>query len=210
MRKVTFKLLATSIVVLFLANGCASFPQHGVPMVEKLPDKSVYATKPSVFLDVKMSVGTTGSKNPAAENRLGTGKFKEVVDKVARDCGMFSTYTLDPFKGRDMDYTIKLELLDHGNPVAAGVSGFISGLTLLIIPAAATDNYRLTATVFERDGRTLSSYEINDSVTTWIGIWFIPFMGNSPSSVVPAVWENMVKKVFDYYCDRCQNLRRIS
>ena len=109
---------------------------------------------------------------------------------------MFGNYTLDPFKGREMDYTVKLELLNHGSSGAAAVSGIITGLSLFIIPGAATDNYRLTATVTDRSGRKLATYELNDAVTTWIGIWFIPLMGKSPATVVPAVWENMVKTVF--------------
>ena len=43
---------------------------------------------------------------------------------------MFGNYTLDPFKGREMDYTVKLELLNHGSSGAAAVSGIITGLSL--------------------------------------------------------------------------------
>ena len=190
------KLISTTALLAIFASGCASFPNNGVPTVDKLPDKSAFRNKPSIFLDAKMTVDMSGGKNAPAENKPGTDKFKEMVEKATKDSNMFGNYTLDPFKGREMDYTVKLELLNHGSSGAAAVSGFITGLSLFIIPGAATDHYKLTAAVTDRSGRKLATYELNDSVKTWIGIWFIPFMGKSPATVVPEVWENMVKTIF--------------
>ena len=58
------------------------------------------------------------------------------------------------------------------------------------------DHYKLTAKVTDRNGTIIKTYEVNDKVTTWIGIWVIPFMGNSANKIVPKVWENMVKTVY--------------
>ena len=196
MIKSIIKLISTTALLAVFASGCASFPADGVPPVGKLPDKSAFRNKPSVFLDAKLTTDMSGGKNAPAENKPGTDRFKEVVEKATKDSNMFGNYTMDPFKGRDMDYTVKLELLNHGSSGAAAASGFITGLSLFIIPGAATDHYKLTAAVTDRSGRKLATYELNDSVKTWIGIWFIPLMGKSPATVVPEVWENMVKTVF--------------
>jgi hypothetical protein len=197
MNKTMLRMLGAMAAAVFLATGCATFPQDGVPHVDKLPDKSAYAHKPSVFFDATMVVDMSGGKNPPAANKPGTDKFKEIVAKVANESAMFSASTMDPFKGRDMDYTVKLELANRGDSGSAAVSGFITGFTLFIIPGKATDEYRLTANVTDRSGRKLGSYQLNDSVDTWLGIWFIPFAAKSPATVVPQVWENMFKKILE-------------
>ena len=139
MAKSMIKLASMTALLAVFASGCASFPANGVPPVGELSDKSAFHNKPSVFIDAKMMVDMSGGKNTPAENKPGTDKFKEVVEKAAKDSDMFGNYTLDPFKGREMDYTVKLELLNHGDAGIAGVSGFITGLSLFIIPGAATD-----------------------------------------------------------------------
>lgn len=196
MIKSIVKLVSTMTFLALFASGCASFPTNGLPAVDKFPDKSAFRNKPSIFVDAKMVSDLSGGKNAPAENKLGTEKFKAAVEKQTKDSNMFSSYTLDPFKGREMDYKLNLEMLNHGDSGAAAVSGFITGFSFFIIPGAATDNYKLTATVTDRSGGKLATYELNDSMTTWFGIWFIPFMGNSPETVLSAIWENMIKTVF--------------
>lgn len=75
--------------------------------------------------------------------------------------------------------------------------GFISGLTLTVIPAAATDNYVLRASVLDKAGNVMKKYEYRSHVTTWIGLIFIPMMAYSPQTVVPEHWENMIKRAYE-------------
>ena len=187
--------IAAILTAATLFSGCASFPGGNNPQIDKLPDKSAFTKRPSITLDVKMVAGNPDAATHA-ENKPGTDLFKGVVDKVTKDSAFFSSYSLDPFKSKETDYTIKMEMLNHGSGGAAAVSGLITGFTLGVIPGAATDHYRLTAKVMDRQGTVMKSYVINDEVTTWIGIWFIPFMGSSPQVVVPKVWTNMVKNVY--------------
>lgn len=196
MKRIALRYAVTLLIATSLLSGCASFSGKENPEIDKLPDKSSYSQKPSVCLDVKFVAGSPDVAKLPVENPKATEKLKGIVQQVTTNSAFFSRSSLDPFASKDMDYTIKMEMLNHGDSGAAAISGLITGFSLFIIPGAATDHYRLTAKVMDRNGTVIKTYEVNDEVTTWIGIWFIPFMGNSPTEVAPKVWENMVKTVY--------------
>lgn len=189
-----FVALATSL----LLGACASFPDSEFKKVDKLPDKSTYRNKPSVYVDNKFFVDRTEDVSNSVENPAAVGTLKNAAEKVTKESGLFSKYTLDPFEGRDMDYVIRFEMINHvPNLGGAMVSGFITGFTLFIIPGVATDKYVLRAKVLDKAGQVIRSYEYRSHVTTWFGIWMLPLAGNSPQTVVPAHWEEMIKRAYD-------------
>jgi hypothetical protein len=86
-------------------------------------------------------------------------------------------------------------MLDYGSAGAAVAAGALSGATLGIISGAATDNYRLTVKVAERNGNALKTYEFEDAVQSWFGIWFVPGVAGLTEDLFPAVFENMLRHV---------------
>ncbi len=201
--------ISVVLAAALLMGGCASFPDSEVPKIEKLPDKSAFQNKPSVFVDAKTYLDRTDELTNSIENPLAVGPFKAAAEKATKESNLFSKYTMDPFNGKDMDYVIKLEMINHApNMGMAFVSGFITGFSLFIIPGGATDHYVLRAKVLDKGGNSIKSYEYRSSVTTWIGIWFLPFVGNSPQTVVPEHWGNMVKRAYQQIIN--DNLLRYS
>ena len=210
MNKINFQLV---IVAAFLASlaasGCVTFPNDNLAKVGRLPDKSAHQHRPSVYLQAKAYGELLTDGKAPVESASHTQRFKEVVDNTTKNTTLFRTYTMDEFKAREMDYGIKLELqifIDQGKQA---VSGTIIGLTLGIIPAPLTENYRLTVTVLDRESRLVNSFDVEDSVTTWIGILVIPLMGHgsqSPNTVIHQVWENMVRTAYKKLAE--QNILR--
>lgn len=184
-----------SVAAVFV--GCASFPDKELSKIERLPDKSTFRNKPSAYVDVKFFTDMSGEeRNKPVENAMVLGHYKPVVEKVTKESNLFSRYSLEPTNARDMDYVIKLEMTNWGSPGKAMAAGLVTGLTLFVIPSAATDNYSLVARVQDKSGRELRRYEVNTKVTTWVGIWLLPMAGNSPGSVIPEVWSQMLKNVY--------------
>ena len=68
--------------------------------------------------------------------------------------------------------------------------------SLFIIPGAATDNYKLTAQLYDKNSTLLKVYTYDDAITTWFGIWFLPVIGYTPLSAADELWENMFKALF--------------
>jgi hypothetical protein len=190
-------LLVVVLPLTFLAAGCAAaFPKNQLPLVHQLPDKTGFTAKPSVFLDVRFSVDLSGGSSPPVRNDVASAKFKQMVEEVTKVSRLFSRYTFDPGQSKDMDYTIEIEMVNSGSAGAAAAAGFVSGLSLGVIPAGATDHYKLTGKVKDQNDKELASYILEDAVTTWIGMWAIPSGGSPPAQVVPSVLDNMLRNLY--------------
>lgn len=180
------------VVLVSLVSGCASFQKNEIAKVEKMPDTSQYQNKPKVYFEIEYYMGEPDKAGltPIASMKP---KVQGLVEKVIKEDSLFSEYTFDAAKKGDMNYTIRLQVYNHGNAGAAAVMGFLSGFTFGVIPAAATDNYTLKASIVDSKGDTTGSLRNKDSVTTWIGIWFIPAMSHTPEKAVTATLENQIK-----------------
>ena len=124
-------------------SGCASFRNNEVTEVGKLPDVSQYTNKPSVFVEAHLYRGDPGQAS--LEILTIKEKLNTALGRTLNESALFSKYSFDEKDRATSDYVIRLDIYNHGNTGLAAVAGFISGLTLTVIPAAATDNYTLQA-----------------------------------------------------------------
>lgn len=122
-------------------------------------------------------------------------KLNASVDRTLRDSSLFSTYSLDEKDRANADYVIRLDIYNHGNHGLAALAGFISGLTMTVIPAAATDNYTVEAKLTDKAGNLINKSTYKDSVTTWIGILLLPAAASTPEKAVFGTLENQLKTV---------------
>lgn len=186
-------LVALAVFFGLVVSGCASFPQNEVKTVTQMPDVSIYQNKPSAYIEFKLYAGDPQHPESATEMVQAKDKLLPITKRAIESSGLFSSFSVDEFDQDKMDYVIKLRGYNHGNGGAAAVSGFITGFTLGIIPGAATDNYTVIADVFDRQGNKVATYQNKDSVTTWVGIWFIPMAGNNLEKAVTGTLENQIK-----------------
>lgn len=183
------KILALSFV-LVAVSGCAAFQEEELARVKELPDTSQYKNKPSAFVDLTFYRGLP-SENPV-EISQAKEKLTPVVDNAFKNSQLFSNHTFDPSTKAEQDYTIEVNIYNHGNEQLAFISGFITGFSLGVIPGAVTDNYTLELKAIDKDGRVLSELTNKDSITTWGGIWFIPVMSNTPDKAINGTLENQI------------------
>jgi len=189
-KKLVYILAACSLIAL---SGCASFRNNEVANIEKLPDVSQYAKKPSVFIEPHFYRGEPG--NAQLEILAIKEKINGVIGKTLSESALFSNYSFDEKDRAGSDYVIQLKIYNHGNNGLAAVAGFISGLTLTVIPAAATDNYTLEAKLLNNTGSVINSSTNKDSITTWIGIIFLPMAGLTPEKAMSGTLDNQLKAV---------------
>ncbi|MGJ8691693.1 MAG: hypothetical protein ACSHW0_04370 [Thalassotalea sp.] len=180
----------TSVILLTL-SGCAAFPDEQIAKVENLPDVSQYKNKPSVAIDLKFYRGSPDDANPIEMSQL-TPQLQEMTAKVLDESQLFEKYTYDIFEKNEVDYVIKMHFYNHGNTGGAAISGFLSGFTFGIIPGVATDSYSLKLEVHQGD-KSIIEQVSNDALNTYIGIWFIPVMANTPEKGFDEVISNMIK-----------------
>lgn len=192
----TLKQISLIVFITLFVGGCAVFPGKNLPELDKLPDRSQFKNKPSVALDVKSFMDTSAGKNDPVENAQNTIHLKTLVDKVTRESDLFSRYSLDPADARSSDYTIKIEVIERSDMGPAMVGAVITGLSLYIIPSKVSVDFVLNARVLDRDGRELAKYQLNDDMTMWQGLIFIPFPNKSIIEGPRAIVANMVKNLY--------------
>ena len=185
------KRIVVFLLILILVSGCAAFPKEELARVGDLPNTSQYKHKPSAFVEVVFYHGLP-DKNPTELSQV-KDKIVPMVEGAIKKSGLFSSYTLDASAKSEQDYTIKINIYNHSdNEGAAFVMGFISGFTFGVIPATGTDNYTLKLQAIDKEGRALGEYQNKDAIQTWVGIWFIPVMGNTIEKAVNTTLENQI------------------
>lgn len=189
-KKWSFALLICAVAVL---SGCASFRNNELGDVGQLPDVSRFNNKPSVFVEFHYYRGEPGSR--VSEISASKYKIQEIIKKSLNESGMFSKYTFNDADKAASDYIMVIDIYNHGNSALAAVAGFVSGFTFGIIPAAATDNYTLQVKLSDKSGTVMSEATNKDSITTWIGLWFIPAMGNTPEKAFTVTLDNQLRSV---------------
>ncbi len=182
--------------VLLLAVACASFRADRLPSVDAVPSQAQVSNKPSVYLALRAMRDASGGKNPAIEVPAALPELRQVVERVATEAALFRSYTFESSQAKDVDYVLQMEMTNYGNYGKAVAAGVITGLTLFIVPSAATDNYKLGAKLFDGSGQLLKTYSYDDAITTWFGIWLLPLAWKTPRSTVHDLWENMTRTLF--------------
>ena len=181
---------ACSIVAI---AGCASFAKNQVPEVTNMPSVEQYQNKPSVYVDFRFFQGDPQTTQNPVEMAAAKNALQPMVERTLQESQLFNRTTFDAFEQDKTDYTIKVYAYNHGSHGGAAVMGFITGFTLGVIPSAATDNYTLVVEATGKDGAKVSNASNQDAVTTWIGLWFIPLMGNTPDEAITGTLENQLR-----------------
>ncbi|SDH90795.1 hypothetical protein [Pseudomonas panipatensis] len=178
---------------------CASFPGDQVAPT-KLPSMASYQQRPSVYVDFAFYQGEPGSQG-AVEMPQAREQLKPQLETLLRESGLFSRYSLDQFQKQPGDYTLKLKVYNHGSSGAAMLSGIITGVSLFIIPGTARDDYTMTLQVIDPDGRPVLAQQNNESIRTWLGIWFLPLAAHTPKDATNDAFSRqfnaLLKKLVD-------------
>ncbi|RKS24951.1 MULTISPECIES: hypothetical protein [Pseudomonas] len=171
-------------------SGCASFTKDEVAPVN-LPSMSSYSNKPNVYVDFDFYQGAPKSAS-AVEMPQARDMLKPELQKVLSDSGLFGRVTLDEFQKQPGDYNLRLKVYNHPPGGGQLVMAFISGLTMTVIPSMATDQYTMSLEALDQQGLAISNASNHDSINTWIGIWFVPLMGNTPKAAISDTFSRQV------------------
>ena len=162
--------------------GCASFPGNQLPHRSRA-DIVTPDHKPAI--DFQMEWHTFGRLHPGWSQ-----VWRRTMRQRLVESGMFS----DVEVGTGVkEYHLAIKIHNDGNRVVAALTGFMSGLTLTILPGYARDDYTLIAEL-SRDGNVLKTYEYKDHVTTWTQLFMIFAFNNfnKAGKVAGQVCDNMV------------------
>jgi hypothetical protein len=185
------------VVGLFFAGCAGVYSQNPLPVLQSLPDKQSAKVRPSVYIDATYIVDRSHGLVEAPKS---TDKFRGIVTKVTREAKLFNQYTLDTSESDNMDYSVKMELLDYGDLRAGAASLYVSGMTLGIVPGSMTGHFKLRAKATDRNKREVGSSELEESITTWtgpLGIFRLADMTEEYDRVIENMVKNMYQKMLD-------------
>jgi len=143
------KMLALGLVLAL--GGCASFTKDEVAPVT-LPSMANYANKPNVYVDFDFYQGEPKSAS-AVEVPQARDQLKPQLQKILADSGLFGRVTLDEFEKQPGDYSLRLKMYNHPPNAGSMVLAFISGLSMMIIPAYGSDQYTLSLEAQDGQGQ---------------------------------------------------------
>ena len=181
-RKATMAMCSLMGLILCLSLvSCASFPSKDF---QKYTYEQIMPGSQKVSIDYDAKFYSLGR-----ENAIGLTTFQSEINKVFQKSNIFSSFSTGMGSGK---YHLSLVLRNEGNMGLAAESGFISGLTLLVIPGYAKDEYILTVDVKKGD-KILKQYQYEHYMETWIQLFMI-FMtaSHSPNKVVREVIDDML------------------
>ena len=141
--------VAWIVLLASITTACASFPENRLPKVDVIQTQAQVSNKPSAYLPLRFMVDLSGGEQPGYEMTAQLPTLRQVVQKVITESALFRSYTFESFQAKSMDYVLQIEMTNYGSLGKAAGAGLITGLTLFLIPTAATDNYKLTATLFD-------------------------------------------------------------
>jgi hypothetical protein len=150
----------------FITTACASFPDNRLPKVEETLTQAQVSNKPSAYLALRYMVDLSGGEQPGVEAIGPLPTLRQVVEKVVTESALFRSYTFDSFQAKSTDHVLQIEMRNYGSLGKAVGAGLLTGLTLFLIPSAATDNYKLTAKLYDRNGQLQKTYSYDDGITT--------------------------------------------
>ena len=192
------KILGLSLMLAL--TGCASFTKDEVAAVD-MPSMSGYANKPNVYVSFTFYQGEPQSAS-AVEVPQAREMLKPQLQKVLSDSGLFGRVTLDEFQKQPGDYNLRLKVYNHPPSGGQTVMAFISGLTFTLIPAMATDQYTMSLEALDPQGQAVGSSSNHDGINTWMGIWFVPLMGNTPKDAVSDTFTRQVNALLKQMVER--------
>ena len=191
----TFAVAVMLSMLFCVSMGCATFSDKRLPIYN-------YAQIPDAPEKVDVSYKTNfisigGTRIESASIELAK-QVEEVINKSERFSNLFTTEGEAPYH---FDITVQ----NKGNLTWAVAAGVISGITLMIIPTAATDHYHMTADVYRGD-EVIKQYKYHDSMTTWFHLFlvFITFVDAYDSTTVrKEITRNMLMNfVHDLFTDQ--------
>ena len=166
-----------SILLLSLVSGCAAYRAGNLPQISSWPPESVNDKKSiSIVVSGEAILGGKHQAAPSTYIKIS----QEPTAKAYRNAGLFSDVKVG-FAETDLRAEVKIV---HQGETNLGL-GFLSGLTLFLIPSKTTDEFVVKTTIKDSEGDTIGTFEKSETITMWQQLFLIfatPF--NFPGSVV--------------------------
>lgn len=196
------------LLVVFLgslsASGCIAFHSGDARLIDPYPPEALQAkpAKPkTVAMETRyqlVGMTTTDSMRQSAVDNI-----EGWAENIISETGYFR-YSVDK---KTADYVLVMNVRDDGEP-NVGLA-MLSGFTLTIIPAFATDAFTITCELRDHAGNNIGERRIKQKMTTVIQLLMMfgtPFA--SPKQVSERMWRQVLQDVTVWMNETIEQRRR--
>lgn len=192
------KILIIAVMVVSLI-GCAIFPKNMVKPYNDFSHINKSGEKPKIFIDYKRFWSDPG-KNSVRNRKAISQSEHQYITTIIESSGLFSQVIFEGYLKEEADYTIEIYLYNYyQNPGLTMLGVLLSGFSIGVIPTSYTQDYILKARVIDKTGNAIDEYTNQDAITTWFGIFVIPF-GSKIFNESPIV-TNMVNDLLRHFVE---------
>jgi hypothetical protein len=156
-----------ALLVAFTSVACASFRGGEVPPTQPWPPAAAGAAKKSVSMILASGSTEVNGKTVDAPPNM-VANWQQWTEATYRDSALFSA-VVDPTFPSDLRSEVRVVDTGNANPALA----FISGLTLTLLPAKASDRVTLHTEFKNAKGELLATIEKSESLDTWIQLFLV-------------------------------------
>ncbi len=185
--------MKSTLSILFLcliAINCATFTDFN-PEVKEVTFKNNGNASKTLLINVKQKVTINGS--PREMNAKSEENARERFAKICKESFLFKEVKTGLDTG-DIKLTIESENTGEANQFLA----FLSGLSLLIIPAYAQDDIQIKYSFRDKKDTVIKEYKRRVTFNTWIHLFMIPLMPfKFPVAEIGSAMEAVTKSVLD-------------
>ncbi|HEX6532854.1 MAG TPA: hypothetical protein VF019_09525 [Nitrospira sp.] len=181
------------VVLSCLLTSCIAVRGDDIKIDSKWPLEGVIATK-SVSLSVtgNFSSGTsTEPTNPRAMQLI-----EGQAQKAYMDSALFSQVSLAK---EQSDLKAEVRVTEEGSKALAGISGFISGFSMGLIPGYVHATLTMETVFKNQAGSEIGSIKKSESVSLWIQLFLVlamPFKDN-PNHVIRDIYYDLNRATLD-------------
>jgi hypothetical protein len=186
--------LGTLLVGAFVQIGCVAWQGGSARKIDPFPTAAMQ-TEPPVSMAVDVNYRIFGmNPPPAALLKAATDLRGKALGVAAR-----SRRFMVPGPQQPADFHLDLQIADQASPHIP--LAILSGLTLTVLPAWASDDFDIVGTLQDRTGRVVATYHAQQGQTVLIQLLMVfgmPFA--SPGATGDRLWNQVFEDVFAF-CD---------
>jgi hypothetical protein len=165
------QMLAVNIsgLVLLLASlgtGCITSREGQMPPITQWPPEAK-AVKPSISLMVSGKVILNGQEQDVSRTVL-VHQWRALTIRAYQDSGLFSNVKEGTTEG---DLSAEINVVDQGD--GNSVMPLITGLTMGLIPSAASDAVTLRTILKDSIGTTIGTFQMQETTTLWMQLFLV-------------------------------------
>jgi hypothetical protein len=156
----------TSVILILLLSGCATFRDGPNPPITKWPPGSVAKNK---TIALQVTGKAIVNNQPAEATVKFLEKWREEAVRAYESSGFFTSV-----KGgsNQADVHAEITIIDKGE--ASKGLAFLTGFTMFIIPSHIQEGFIVKTTYKDNSGNSIGSFEKSESADTWMQLFLFP------------------------------------